>query len=126
MAEPGISRAPFSLVRAVPAFLNRAVGAQELCTLTHTRLQQTQSCIFQTPQASPLSQEEIFVSFHLKKELYPALEPTEGNRLKIQHWKETLLKDGSEQPSPHCIWSHISQWKAAFHAGPKTFSGSIN
>lgn len=60
-----VSRAPSSLVRAVPTFLNRAVRAWELCTLTCTRLQQTWSRIFQTKQASPLSQEKIFVSFHL-------------------------------------------------------------
>lgn len=81
---------------------------------------------FPNPQALPLTQKEVFVSFHLEKELYHALEPTEGNIYKMQYREEMLLKDDSEQPSPYCIWSHISQWKAAFHAGPKTFSGSIN
>lgn len=74
---------------------------------------------FQNPQTLLLNQKEIFVSFHLEKELSHALKPTEGNIHKIQYWEEMLSKDD-------CIWSHISQWEAAFHAGLKTFSDSIN
>lgn len=103
-----------------------AMGEYELWTHARTTRQLTWSCVFQNPQTLPLSQKEIFVSFHLEKELYHALEPTEGNICKIQYWEEMLLKYNSKQLSPYCIWSHISQWKAAFHAGPKTFSGSIN
>lgn len=40
---------------------------------------------FQNPQTLLLNQKEIFVSFHLEKELYHALKPTEGNIHKIQY-----------------------------------------